>query len=310
MKFSKKSNILISGAGGGFDFLCGLPLAYELEIQGHSVIYSNYSFTELNSVDCECVREGLYKVTSLSKLKNGTYFPEGLFAEWLSKNNRRKTPIYCYKNIGVLPLIDYFNIIYDLHKINVIIIIDGGVDGIFRGDEYDLGTPSMDSISMIAANKSNIKEKYYVMTAFGSEGVGQEISHAEVLERISELVKKDAYYGVTGLVKNSIVGKYFVNAVKYIFDKMNNHQHSNIVCSILKSIDGEFGFRAVNVKTEINPIWISAFTSMYWFFDLDKTVKMKLFYNQALKTSTIQEISELIDCCRKSNNKIKMPIPI
>jgi hypothetical protein len=310
INFKSKSNILIAGAGGGFDFLCGLPLAHELKAQGHNIIFSNYSFTDLESVNCEKAAAELYEITSASSLTNGTYFPEGLFAKWYRSECKEEISVYCYRNIGVLPLINCFNIIQDLHEIDAVIVIDGGVDGIFRGDEYDLGTPTMDSISMIAANESGIKEKFYVMTAFGSEGVGQEISHAEVLQRISELTKNNAYYGVTALLKNDDAAHSLINASRSIFNKMPEYQHSNIVCSILKALDGEFGFCAVNAKTELNPIWVSPLTSMYWFFDLDKTAKMKLYYEAALKTSAVHELSEIINAQRKNSVKIKMGIPI
>jgi len=310
MNLLSDSTILIAGAGGGFDFLCGLPLAYELEAQGHRVIFSSYSFTDLKSVDCESLKDRLYKITSLSLLRNGTYFPEGFFAKWYLTKNKKEIPVYCYNNVGVLTLTEYFNTISSLHKINAVIVIDGGVDGIFRGDEYGLGTPSIDSISMIAANECNIKEKYYVMTGFGSEGVGDEVSHAEVLQRISDLVKNNTYFGVTALLKNCGAANCFIDAAEYIFGRMPAHQHSNIVCSILKSISGEFGFNAVNTKTEINPIWISALTSMYWIFDLNGAAKMKLFYNKALKTDTVQEISKLIENYRGNAAKLRMTIPL
>ena len=41
------SHVLIIGAGGGFDFLCGVPLGLELQNQGHEVHYASYSFTDL-----------------------------------------------------------------------------------------------------------------------------------------------------------------------------------------------------------------------------------------------------------------------
>ncbi len=45
-------------------------------------------------------------------------------------------------------------------------IVDGGVDGIFRGDEYDLGTPSMDSISIISSSLTITYNHKYPTTAY------------------------------------------------------------------------------------------------------------------------------------------------
>ena len=49
LDLQKNETVLIAGAGGGFDFLCGLPIALELEALGHSVHFANYSFTNLTN---------------------------------------------------------------------------------------------------------------------------------------------------------------------------------------------------------------------------------------------------------------------
>lgn len=48
INYTKKTNILLAGAGGGFDFLCALPLALKLMDEGHNVFIANYSFTFLH----------------------------------------------------------------------------------------------------------------------------------------------------------------------------------------------------------------------------------------------------------------------
>jgi len=46
-QLDNSQNILISGAGGGFDIYCGLPLYFALKAQGKKVVLSNLSFTWL-----------------------------------------------------------------------------------------------------------------------------------------------------------------------------------------------------------------------------------------------------------------------
>lgn len=310
IELKPKSNVLIAGAGGGFDFLCGLPIGISLQEKKHSVIYANYSFTNLKNVTGERISENMVKVTHSSSITDETYFPEGYFAQWMRMHKRADVPVYCFEKAGVLPIADAYKTIAKLHKIDAVFLIDGGVDGIFRGDEYGLGTPSMDSISMAAANLSGIASKYYVFTAFGSEGVGHELSHADVLQRVSDLIKAGGYYGISSLVKSDAAAKDFITACGYIFGRMPKHQQSNIVNSILRSIKGSFGYTAFNEKTSANPIWISALTSMYWFFDLDKTVKMKLFYDDIINTTTVAEVSDAIEKTRKNNAGQYTNIPI
>jgi len=134
--------------------------------------------------------------------------------------------------------------------------------------------------------------------------------NADVLERVSDLIKANAFYGTTSLIKSDSCAKALISASQFIFGQMDRQQHSNIVCSMLAALEGKFGFNTVNSKTEINPIWLSALTCMYWFFDLDKTARMKIFYNDALCTNTVLEISNLIECCRNNSPKCRPIIPI
>lgn len=56
---------------------------------------------------------------------------------WLNghyKNAEKK--IYCYSGIGVQPLINIFNYIQEREKIDYLFVVDGGCDGILRGDEF------------------------------------------------------------------------------------------------------------------------------------------------------------------------------
>jgi hypothetical protein len=47
--------VLLVGAGGGFDFVCGLPVAFELEARGHTVHLANYSFSLVWYFDADAV---------------------------------------------------------------------------------------------------------------------------------------------------------------------------------------------------------------------------------------------------------------
>ena len=44
----ESENILIAGAGGGFDIFCGLPLFFALEQAGKKVTLANYSFSRFS----------------------------------------------------------------------------------------------------------------------------------------------------------------------------------------------------------------------------------------------------------------------
>ena len=52
-ELESSKNILISGAGGGFDLFCGIPLYFNLVAQGKKVTLANFSFTWLNETTAQ-----------------------------------------------------------------------------------------------------------------------------------------------------------------------------------------------------------------------------------------------------------------
>ena len=296
LTLSPNSNILVIGAGGGFDFVCGLPVALELESQGHTVYIGNYSFTSLENVgNAEWCTDHLLKVTADSNLPMGEYFPEVHLSRWYLNTKGIEKPIWCLAREGVLPTLESYNFLVDTLSIDTVICVDGGVDGIFRGDEYELGTPSMDSVSVIAAHLCHAPTRIYACTAFGIDGAESSLSHAQVLNRIADLVRANAMLGVSTLLKDTPVGAEFQNAVDFIHRQMQSHQKSTIVSSIMASMNGVYGNASVNAKTQERQLWISPLTALYWYFRADDVAKMKLFYSKILQTQTVVEVSQAIE---------------
>lgn len=307
----KGSNILLAGAGGGYDFMCALPIALTLMEQGHSVHLANYSFTRLREVkQAEWLSEDLLRVDARSALPESQYFPEAKLSRWFLEARRMQMPVYCYADIGVRPLAKTFKLLKKKLSIDEIFIVDRGVDGIFRGDEFNLGTPTMDAISIIAGALVPFPKKMYAMTAFGSEGVGHEVSHADVLARIAQLTASRDFYGVGSLVASDPSCRGFLDAVDHVWRRTLPQQHGNIVGSIVKSVAGAFGDVAVNTKTVERPIWVSPLTNLYWYFDLGAVARMKLYYRDAVQTDSVGQVVELINNLRKNLHVERQNIPI
>ncbi len=312
VKIQEKSNILFAGAGGGFDFLCALPIALLLIEEGHRVYLASYSFTALQMVkNARYLTDKIIEITEKSSIEDSEYFPEFFLSQWFKEKKGMSMPVYCFPTTGIKSLRKAYIFLKESLNLDCLFIVDGGVDGIFRGDEFEMGTPSMDAISIIAASLSNFQNSYYAMTAFGTEGVNKEVSHADVLERISELIKKDKFYGLSALLKHRAIGRDFMDGATYIFDRMKPQYKSTIVSSILKAMEGHFGDMAVNDKTAERPVWVSPLTLLYWFFDLEAVAKMKLYYNESLETDSVFEVVEIIEKMRSSEeHRIRRTIPI
>ena len=89
LQLSETRNVFLVGAGGGFDFLCGLPIALQLEEQGINVVIGNYSFTDLNKAKgVTKVRKNFLAVNADSFLEDGDYFPEKHLCSWYGSKRR------------------------------------------------------------------------------------------------------------------------------------------------------------------------------------------------------------------------------
>src|SRR5512145_2502060 len=142
----KECNVLLAGAGGGFDFVCGLPIALELEANGHTVHLANYSFSDLTAAgNARAHSEGLLEVTA-ETIGNDDYFPERDVSVWFQQRRSAARSVWCLAKRGLEETAKSYRYLVERLQITAVVCVDGGIDGLFRGDEADLGTPSMDTV--------------------------------------------------------------------------------------------------------------------------------------------------------------------
>lgn len=109
-------NVLIAGAGGGFDVYAGLPLAFALWHSGVRVHLANLSFSELELVDRDAwVADHVVAVTPETTSPDW-YFPEGTLARWLAGHDLPST-VYAFPPLGVQTLRDAYRFLIDRHDI-------------------------------------------------------------------------------------------------------------------------------------------------------------------------------------------------
>jgi hypothetical protein len=151
--FSSSKNILIAGMGGGFDLFCGLPLYFALKQRGISVHLASYSFTMLEYLKGgERLSPTLLGVTADISTRL-PYAPELHLSSWFREERQEEVPIWCFSKIGAQPLISDYRLLVETLRIEGILLVDGGVDSLMRGDEAELGTPIEDSLSLLAVSR-------------------------------------------------------------------------------------------------------------------------------------------------------------
>lgn len=123
-KISGSRNILIAGAGGGFDVFAGLPLYFWLRGAGKTVHLANLSFTELGFC------EGERPVPSLLPDTSGptNYFPEVYLAQWLTEHFAT-TPVYAIERGGARPVQAAYEWLVKTLRPDTLILVDGGMAG-------------------------------------------------------------------------------------------------------------------------------------------------------------------------------------
>ena len=229
-ELEQAENILIAGAGGGYDVFCGLPLYFGLTKAGKRVHLANFSFSLLTT--SEKLSPSMSRVTADTE-RDFAYFPEQCLAQWFRTVEKQEISIYCFKVLeGVKSLLADYQMLVDKLSLDTIILVDGGTDSLMRGDEDDLGTPYEDMLSIAAVNELKIKRKMLACLGFGVDrfhGVSNDLS----FEAIAELTKKKAFLGMFSLVNGTEEAEKYQQAADFVFEQMP--KYPSIVSSSILS---------------------------------------------------------------------------
>lgn len=286
-------NILIAGAGGGFDIFIGLPLFYTLREMGKTVHLANYSFCDIHisttlSENPIVLREDLLiGVQNAGKL-NFPFFAEGYLAEWLNTVKHEPTTVWMFSKTGAVELEkNYQTLITHLGGIDALILVDGGVDSLMRGDEDRPGTLLEDSISLAAVEFLDVPVKILVCAGFGTE-VEEGLCHHHALENIAALAKAGAFWGSCALTPQMPAFQYYEAGCRYVWEKPDHHK-SHISTRIIPAVQGEFGdFVMYPDQSQANAL-ISPLMSLYWFFDAKVVIERSLITDAIRHAQSVSE---------------------
>jgi hypothetical protein len=269
------NNVLIAGAGGGFDVFAGLPIAYELQEQGKNVVLANMNIDK-RGFDC---RESIPEDYPEHNLKSIAGFP-----------------IYTLPKEGIQTVAAGYKKIVEKHKVDAIILCDAGVDSLMTGVEEGAGTILEDFISLSAVNQTAVKQRILTCIGFGTE-TEEEVCHYHALSNMATLIKDGAFLGSCALTKDmKCFQLYSANCMMIWEQNRKSHIHTKIIPAVW----GEFGnfpmYQNIDAKVlgakKAAP-FITPFMSLYWFFDLDKVVARNSMINQLKNTKTFTDVMML-----------------
>lgn len=303
---STSQNILLAGAGGGFDIVSGLPLYFFFRSLGKNVVLANLSFSALNFSNSKEVCFGTYLVNEDAQAL--PYFPEKFIFDWLHEERGEQASMYAFSDqMGARPLAEGYAEIIKTHQIDTIVLVDGGTDSLMFGDETRVGTIIEDACSIVAASQQPNIKTYLAAIGFGVE---HDFNHHACLENIATLTKHDQFLGNVAITKSMPEGEAFLQLVEYLNQHMPLHR-SIVMNSIASAVKGEFGDLHFTQRTKDTAQFISPLMNMYWFFELQGIYERIGFAKNIINTETKTDIVKVYQGYRQNTaRRFEQNIPL
>jgi hypothetical protein len=285
-KLSHCQNLLIAGIGGGFDVFCGLPIYFELRRKGNRVHLANFSFSDVRKV-----RGGIRLSETLVGVGAGSvgpvlYFPELHLAEWFRREQQEEVLIWCFQKTGAGPLTKNYRLLVEHLVVDAVLLVDGGVDSLARGDETAPGTLIEDATSLFAVNQ--LKELETRLVACLGMGAEEHVAHAQILENIAGLSQEGGFLGACALTPQMECYQSYERAVLAVQGR--KYQEPSVInSSIVSAVQGHFGDYHMTNKTHGSLLWISPLMGLYWFFDLVSVCRRNLYLERLEMTETFMD---------------------
>lgn len=289
--------VLLAGCGGGYDVLGAVPLLAALRARGVDVSLASLSFTYLNGLDGarqDLEHPNLYEVdgTTATELK---YCPEAWLARFLDERAAEPSGaghvVHCFDKTGAIPLTDAYRALAARLQLDAIVLVDGGIDALLRGDERSIGTPSEDLASLVAVADTDVPTKLLACVGLGSEW-RDGISHADALERVAVMTRRGAFLGAAALIPGTPETDLYRDALAYVFQHQADMKRSHVHAVIDAACRGEFGDRGPHV-------WLSPLMNLFWFFDATAVIADHAFLPTLRGTHTIWDVAARVEAARK-----------
>jgi hypothetical protein len=301
-------NLLIAGMGGGFDLFCGLPIYFELQHRGQQAHLASFSFSSISDLeDGVRLTPTLVGVTADNR-EPAIYFPELYLAQWFREKRSEEVTIWCFEKTGPRPLLANYRALVERLAIDGILLIDGGVDSLMRGDEAELGTVIEDASSLAAVEElEEVPLRMVGCLGFGAE---EDVTYAQVFENIAALAQAEGFLGSCSLARQMEAYQLYEDAVLYVHNQPLQPP-SVINASVISAVQGNFGDFHLTEKTRGSRLWISPLMPIYWFFDFQAVVERNLFLADIRGADTFMEAAfAMLESRRRKSIRTATRIPL
>jgi len=274
--------VLLSGCGGGFDFVHAMTLYPDLMRLGKNVVIGSNSFGNPNRIEGEApivFSEGhaLAKRVTAASIPDPHYGPEVHLCAFLDERYPQHGPHFAYayyaRSFTVSLLRRFYQQLIAEHAIDAIILLDGGSDSLMVGDEEGLGDPIEDATSVAAvASLDSLKLKLLFCISLGTDRY-LHVSDAASLRAVAELTVSGGFRGALSLTPDHPGFKFYQNCIEYIYARQGFR--SVHVGMILSSVTGHFGGDSVppplvETRVKADKLFVWPLMAMLWAFDVDR----------------------------------------
>ena len=328
---SSVKTLLFMGCGGGYDFVLSMLLYKELTEMGKEIIILSNSFSECGnqaegtpvySDDQGCQVRKIYANTKTKASKLYEYAPERHIAHFLDTEIPDKAPHYIYASNAKRWCMGgqkcFLNQLAAQHNIDAVVTFDFGTDSIMRGDEYMVGDPIEDAISVGAAASlpPNVL-KFLIVTGLGVDRQSG-ISDASTLRGIAELQRLGGCRGSVGVEAGSSSYKFYQSAMKFLdrtppgpgyyypaaestvpgqaadtasgISSRSRLHRSNVVGALCCATEGGYGYLESSFETtpdqKLAQCFLTPLMSTLWAFDTS-VVASRCLITQWIEHSTV-----------------------
>ena len=297
-KLLSAKSILLVGMGGGYDIFCGMPIYYELRKAGKKVILGNLTTSHLpkntegeqlnpHLVGIGQPNSGFLKRLSFAKTEKPINACEQHLVEFMANHYADKPAVWCVERTGVQPMLRSYQQLIQKYEIDTVVLIDGGVDSLIKGDETEQGTLIEDILSIAAVHELKNVDKYLVCLGFGTE---RDVFYGDILENIAALTKKGAYLGSCALLQEMACYDFYEKSVLFAQNHADAVGTSVVNSSVISAVRGEYGNAHLIPKTKDSLLWINPLMNLFWCFDLDKVAEWNLVVPHLKNTQTFDDV--------------------
>lgn len=238
-KLEACKNILIVGAGGGSDILCGIPLYYSFLKQGKKVHLANLTHTDFKTINnhTEPIVLDANVMGAISAIREPSEnFVEGYLSQYFKAALKEEKIVWMINRASVQELKKSFERLISHLGIDGIVLVDGGVDSIMHGDEGKnvLTTKFVDTTLVLAAIQHlEILDDKIIYISCNDNSKNQRV----ISNNISVISTQGGFYGGCYIV--NYMNSYKIMKSAYIYQKNNNNKLPNID-TFIKLTDSDF----------------------------------------------------------------------